>query len=153
MNRVTTAGLACAVLLLAGCSGGDGDSADAPGPGVATLPSSGTQLLVGGPVAEEDRGDTTFQLRPVVVNGCLGGTTGERTFLVVWPSDIALADTDSDELEHDGQVLSADGSFTGTGTMVFSQPFPESFPDIPIRCLGPNTEPVVWLQEIDEISE
>ena len=50
-------------------------------------------------------------------------------------------------------MLQPGGTFVGQGKFVYAQPFPEQFPDIPIRCLGPNQEKIAWVQEIDEITE
>ena len=156
MNRRVLALALCAVLALPACSddgGGGGEEPKRGGPAVVELPGSKASLLVGGPVGEKDLGEVRFEGKPVVLNGCLGAASGDREFLVVWPDSTALDSTEGDALDFDGQVLDADGTFVGSGTLVYRQPFPEQFPDIPIRCLGPNQEPVVWLQEIDSISE
>ena len=155
MKRSVLAAALCAVLALSACSddGGGEEEPKRGGPAVVELPSSKASLLVGGPVDAADRGEVRFEGKPVTVNGCLGAASGDRTFLVVWPDSTALDSVEGDSLDFDGQVLDPDGTFVGTGTLVYRQPFPEQFPDIPIRCLGPNQEPVVWLQEIDSVSE
>jgi hypothetical protein len=50
-------------------------------------------------------------------------------------------------------LLEPGASFLARGITVDGEPFPEEFPDIPIQCLGANTEKIWWVQEIVEINE
>ena len=142
---------ACGALVLSGCSGGEESAEETAGPAVVEMPVSGHSLLVGGPA--EQVGRERVSGTPLFVNGCLGAQEGTSSFLVVWPSGTNVDRAGSDAIEIDGEVLGPGGSFVGKGTYVFSQPFPEQFPDIPLRCLGPNQQKIVWVQEIDEITE
>ncbi len=142
----------CGVLFLSGCSGDDSGSGEpTSGPTVVEMPVSGHSLLVAGPT--DDVNDERIAGKPMFVNGCLGAQSGTTTFLVVWPDGTNLARADSDAIEIDGEVLEPGGSFVGKGTFVTAQPFPEQFPEIPLRCLGPNQEKIAWVQEIDEVTE
>ena len=142
---------ACGVLLLSGCSGDEDPPEETTGPAVVEMPVSGHSLLVGGPT--EEVGQERLSGKPVFVNGCLGAETGTTTYLVVWPSGTNVDRAGSDAIEIDGEVLGPGGSFVGKGTFVSAQPFPVQFPEIPLRCLGPNQEKIAWVQEIDEITE
>lgn len=141
---------ACGVLVLSGCSG-DESPEPTTGPTVVEMPVSGSSLLVAGPTDEVS--DERLSGRPVFINGCLGAETGTTTYLVVWPSGTNVDRADSDAIEYDGEVLEPGASFVGKGMFVSAQPFPDEFPDIPLRCLGPNQEKIAWVQEIDEITE
>lgn len=141
---------ACGVLVLSGCSD-EGTAEPTTGPTVVELPVSGNQLVVAGPVDEAEVGSERLTGKPVFVNGCLGAQAGTKTFLVVWPSGTTVAGSGSDAIELDGKVLQPGGSFVGRGTFVSSQPFPDQFPTIPLRCLAANQERIAWVQEIDEI--
>lgn len=142
---------ACGVLLLSGCGGGEEAPEATPGPTTVEMPVSGHALLIAGPA--DDVKDERITGKPVFVNGCLGAQTGTQSFLVVWPDGITVAGSDTDAIEYDGKVLEPGGSFVGRGQFVLAQPFPEQFPEIPLKCLGPNQEKIAWVQEIDEIQE
>lgn len=142
---------ACGVLVLSACSGDEESPEETTGPAVVEMPVSGHSLLVAGP--SEEVGQERLSGTPVFVNGCLGAQTGTTTHLVVWPSGTNVDRAGSDAIEIDGDVLGPGGSFVGKGTFVSAQPFPEQFPEIPLRCLGPNQEKIAWVQEIDEITE
>lgn len=141
---------ACGVLVLSGCSG-DEEPPETTGPAVVEMPVSGHSLLVAGPT--DEIGQERLTGKPVSVSGCLGMQTGTVTYLVVWPSGTNVDRAGSDAIEIDGEVLQPGGSFVGKGTFVTAQPFPEQFPQIPIRCLAANREKIAWVQEIDEITE
>ena len=142
---------ACGVLVLSGCSGDEESPEETTGPAVVEMPVSGHSLLVAGPT--EDVGQERLTGKPVFVNGCLSAQTGTVTYLVVWPSGTNVDRAGSDAIEIDGEVLQPGGSFVGKGVFVTAQPFPEQFPQIPIRCLAANQEKIAWVQEIDEITE
>jgi hypothetical protein len=142
---------ACGALLLSGCGSEDEAANATPGPTTVQMPVSGHSLLIAGPA--DQVADERLTGKPVFVNGCLGAQTGTQTFLVVWPDGTTVAGSDSDALEYDGEVLEPGGSFVGRGRFVVAQPFPEQFPEIPLKCLGPNQEKIAWVQEIDEIQE
>lgn len=150
MNRALATAV-CGVVALSGCGGDDESPEATAGPAVVTMPVSGHSLLVAGPA--DDVQDERLTGKPVFVNGCLGAQTGTQTFLVVWPDGTTVAGADSDSIEYDGQVLEPGGSFVGRGQFVLAQPFPEQFPEIPLKCLGPNQEKIAWVQKIDEIQE
>lgn len=141
---------ACGVLVLSGCSGEDSPE-PVTGPTAVEMPVSGSSLLIAGPTDEIS--DERIIGKPVFVNGCLGAQSGTTTFLVVWPSGTNIDRADSDAIEIDGEVLEPGGSFVGKGIFVSAQPFPRQFPEIPLRCLGPNQEKIAWVQKIDEITE
>lgn len=150
MRRAAVA--ASCVLVLSACSGDDeGGGEGSTGPAVAELPGSGAQVLVAGPT--DDAGQERITGKPVVVNGCLGAETTDKTFLVVWPSGTALATEDGDGIRVGDHLIDPDTTFVGTGTLVFAQPFPEQFPSIPLRCLGPAQEAIAWVQEVDEVTQ
>jgi hypothetical protein len=145
------AAAACGVLVLSGCSD-DGDAGEVnEGPAVIEMPVSESTLLVAGPA--DEIGEDRITGKPVFVNGCLGAQAGTTTFLVVWPSGTSLERNDTDSLQFGDLVLDPGGSFVGRGTFVNAQPFPTQFPDIPIKCLGPNQEKIAWVQEVDEVNE
>jgi hypothetical protein len=140
----------CGVLVLSGCSSDDSEP-EVEGPTVLAMPVSKSALLIAGDVDEPSEEKLTG--KPVFVNGCLGAQNGTTTFLVVWPDGTNVASPDADALEYEGEVLEPGSSFTGRGTFVTSKPFPEEFPTIPLKCLSANQEKIMWLQEIDEITE
>ena len=136
-------------VLLAGCSDDAPDEPD--GPTLVTMPVSKSVLMVGGPLEDED--DEVLKGKPVFVNGCLGAESGEKTYLVVWPSGTNVAGPDTDSLRVGDQVLEPGQSFTGRGTYVTDKPFPVQFPEIPLKCLAPNQENIMWVQEITEVTD
>lgn len=143
---------ACGVLLVSGCSGDDETSSDAPqGPTLVTMPVSGSVLMVGGSVTDVD--DELLKGKPVFVNGCLGAETAEKTYLVVWPDGTNVAGADSDSIQVGDEVLEPGQSFVGTGTFVTGKPFPQQFPEIPLKCLGPNEENIMWVQKITDVTD
>ncbi len=141
---------ACGVLVLAGCSDGEGAEPSA-GPTAIEMPVSGATLLVAGPV-DEVAGERITG-KPVIVNGCLGAQSGTETFLVVWPSGTTLDRSDTDSLKLGDRVLGPNASFVGHGTFVTEPPFPDALPEIPLHCLGPQQEKIAWVQEVDEVTE
>jgi len=147
-GAVLVAALAGA-LLLGGCSDDAPDEPD--GPTLVTMPVSESVLMVGGPL--EDTDDEVLKGKPVFVNGCLGAESGDKTYLVVWPSGTNVAGPDTDSLRIGDQVLDPGQSFTGRGTYVTSKPFPVQFPEIPLECLAPNQENIMWVQEITEVTD
>lgn len=150
MRTVLTAAV-CGVLVLSGCGGDEESPEPTSGPTAVEMPVSGHQLLVAGPAPTVH--DERISGTPVFINGCLGAQAGTESFLVVWPSGTTLAGSESDALEYDGEVLGPGGSFVGRGRFVVAQPFPEQFPEIPLKCLGPNDQKIAWVEEIDEIQE
>ncbi|MFC6285762.1 hypothetical protein ACFP3Q_01130 [Nocardioides sp. GCM10027113] len=154
-TKLARAGVAAGLLTaLAGC-GGDDASPAAEGPTAIEMPVSGNSLLVAG--TPDEVGDVRFEGTPRFVNGCLGAEAGSaeglKNYLVVWPDGTTVAGAEDDSLVLDGDVLEPGSSFVGKGIEVSGQPFPDEFPDIPIRCLGPNQENIWWVQEIEEITE
>lgn len=141
---------ACAALLLSGCSGDD-ETQDGPkGPALVTMPVSKSVLMVGGPVRET--GEELLKGKPAFVNGCLGATSGDKNYLVVWPDGTNVAGPDTDAVRFGDEVLEPGQSFTGKGALVDTKAMPQQFPDIPLKCLGPNEELIMWVHEITEIS-
>lgn len=151
MNKNLVTAAVCGVVLVSGCSSDDDEAEATTGPAVISMPVSQSALLVAGPVS--DPADEQLRGKPVSVNGCLGAVSGEITYLVVWPDGTTVAGPDSDALQIGDDVLEPGQSFVGTGTFVTGKPFPAQFPELPLKCLGANTEKIMWLQEIDEISE
>lgn len=154
MNNLThaIAAAACGVLVLSGCSGDGGDDQDATeGPALVSMPVSGSVLMVGGPV--DKVGEELVEGKPVFVNGCLGATNGEKNFLVVWPDGTTVAGPDDDSIRLGDDLLEPGQSFTGKGAYVDTKAMPEQFPEIPLSCLGPNAEKIMWVQEITSISD
>lgn len=140
---------ALAAALLAGCS--DDAPQESDGPALVAMPVSKSVLMVGGPLEEPD--DEVLKGKPVFVNGCLGVQSGEKTYLVVWPSGTNVAGPDSDAIRIGDQVLEPGQSFAGRGTYVLGKPFPVQFPEVPITCLGPSEENIMWVQEITEVTD
>ena len=137
---------------LTGCSD-DEPSAETDGPTLVQMPVSESVLMVGGQVPDGDAGDERTAGKPVFVNGCLGAQNGGKSYLVVWPAGTNVAGADSDAIRIGDEVLEPGQSFVGTGTFISGQPFPEEFPQIPLKCLAPNAEKIMWVQEISEISD
>lgn len=140
---------ACGVVLLSGCSGADGDATQ--GPALVKMPISESVLMVGGPVSEVD--GEVLKGKPVFVNGCLGAASGDKNYLVVWPDGTNVAGPDNDSIQFGDEVLEPGQSFTGKGTFVDTNQLPQQFPQIPLKCLGPNEEKIMWVQEITQISD
>ena len=145
-----------AALVLSGVLSGCGSSGSDPAtdePTVVTLPQSGNSLLVAGPTSGEPLTERLIGKPVPVSGGCLGAQSGTKQFLVIWPHGTTVSTAEGESLQVDGEQLPPGGSFTGTGGWVTSKPFPAEFPDVPLKCLAPNQEKIMWLQEITQTEE
>jgi hypothetical protein len=152
--RAMTASM-CAALLLTGCGSDEEAAPAAEGPTVIDMPVSKNRLMVGG--EPDEIGSERFEGTPTFLYGCLGAQAGTaegmKQHLVIWPEGTTVAGSDDDSLKIGDEVLEPGSSFVGRGISLTGEPFPTQLPQIPLQCLGANTEKIWWVQEIVEINE